>query len=662
MDINYYKKYEPIFRSWKIVKELGEGSYGKVFEIEREDFGNTYKAALKAVTIPRTRGEIKTAMSDGMDEESVTAYFEGVVEKMVNEFALMSKIKGNSNIVSYEDHTVMKHDTDIGWDILIRMELLTPLVDHAFAEPLSRNDVVKLGIDICKALEACRVNNIIHRDIKPENIFISSLGDYKLGDFGIAKTVEKTTGGLTKTGTFSYMAPEVYLGNEYGPSVDIYSLGVVLYRYMNNLRAPFLPPCPEPITSEDKDMAMAKRMRGETLPSPVNADSGLSEIILKACAFNPEDRYASPIEMRKALEQLHDVENGNICAYNVTLPKNKEVQNSASKGEEDNTMSVFSKEYRETESGENPKPEAGDDTGKNIEDDASKAEEPEADEIDKTISALKTIPKNEPDNGNKKKKKSLSKNKKNILIGIVAAVALLIIVLAVAKKDRTVDNPSDISGDVLKPKTENTDNYKDESKTEDDTESKDIDKPELTPTGEVSIAGKTKLLLVDDSTELIIRQGDIIFYNSSNNLEWESSNESIATVENGIVTGHKVGKVTITGSVNGERNTYELQVVELDKSSKATIEADYNNLKLGSFDSDTVNMTLDGDIPKEYGATAYPSTVSIEAKWGEVKNESLELKITTVTYSECEGYVTVLVYPQDDPTHIVAVQKIKVKV
>ena len=252
MDITYYKKYEPVFGSWKIVREIGEGSFGKVFEIERRDFGYTYKAALKAITIPQSQSEVKSVLADGMDEQSATSYFRGFVEEMVAEFVLMSKLKGHSNIVSYEDHRVVEHTEGIGWDILIRMELLTPLLDHVSKNPLSRSDVIKLGIDICKALEVCRKNNIIHRDIKPENIFYSDIGDFKLGDFGIAKTVEKTTGGLSKKGTYTYMAPEVYKGEAYGASVDIYSLGIVLYRFMNNNRTPFLPSYPTPIKYADR--------------------------------------------------------------------------------------------------------------------------------------------------------------------------------------------------------------------------------------------------------------------------------------------------------------------------------------------------------------------------------------------------------------------------
>ena len=272
MDMSYYKKYEPIFGEWSIVREIGEGSFGKVFEIERRDFGYTYKAALKAITIPQSQSEVKSVLADGMDEQSATSYFRGFVEEMVAEFVLMSKLKGHSNIVSYEDHRVIEHTDEIGWDVFIRMELLTPLTKYAKEHGISRADVIRLGIDICSALELCRKNNIIHRDIKPENIFVSENGKFKLGDFGIAKTVEKTTGGLSKKGTYTYMAPEVYKGEAYGASVDIYSLGIVLYRFMNNNRAPFLPPYPTPIKYADRESAMNRRMDGETIPAPANAD------------------------------------------------------------------------------------------------------------------------------------------------------------------------------------------------------------------------------------------------------------------------------------------------------------------------------------------------------------------------------------------------------
>lgn len=304
MDTNYYKKYEPIFGSWYIDRLIGEGSFGKVFEIRREDFGVSYKAALKTITIPTNQSEMRSAMADGMDEASVREYFGSFVRDLVREFALMSKLKGNSNIVSYENHQVIEHKDGIGWDILIQMELLTPLNDYTRKHTITRKDVIKIGIDMCKALELCQKFNIIHRDVKPENMFISESGNFKLGDFGIARTVEKTSSGLSKKGTYSYMAPEVYKGEAYGSTVDIYSLGIVLYRLLNENRTPFLPAYPAPITHSDRENALAKRFSGAPLPLPVHGEGRLGEIVLKACAYDPSKRYSSPMQMRQELEAI----------------------------------------------------------------------------------------------------------------------------------------------------------------------------------------------------------------------------------------------------------------------------------------------------------------------------------------------------------------------
>lgn len=90
------------------------------------------------------------------------------------------------------------------------------------------------------ALEYCQCQNIIHRDIKPENIFVSRFGEFKLGDFGIAReTGSALRADYPKKGTFSYMAPEMYKGEEYDARVDIYSLGIVLYKLCNHNRLPF---------------------------------------------------------------------------------------------------------------------------------------------------------------------------------------------------------------------------------------------------------------------------------------------------------------------------------------------------------------------------------------------------------------------------------------
>lgn len=293
-----------VFSNWIIVDKIGEGSFGEVFKIQRKDDFTTDFSALKVITVPHKNSELRSLIESGKTQDQAKRYLYGIVEGIVNEIKIMSKLKATGNIVSYEDHEIIPHEDGMGWDILIRMELLHPLLPYACDHPFSRRDIIKLGIDMCKALELCQKYNIIHRDIKPENIFVSDNGDYKLGDFGIARTIEKSSSELTKTGTYSYMAPEVFLGKDYGFSVDIYSLGVVLYRLLNKNRTPFLPESPKEISPKDQEEAQVKRMRGDAIPLPFYFEGRLPEIVLKACASSPNDRYSSPVQMRQELEAI----------------------------------------------------------------------------------------------------------------------------------------------------------------------------------------------------------------------------------------------------------------------------------------------------------------------------------------------------------------------
>ena len=99
MDTDYYKQYEPFFGSWKIVRLIGEGTYGKVFEICRSEYGIEEKAALKIISIPASKSEYNSVLTDCMDERSATEYFRNYMQEMIREISLMSKLKGNSKSV-----------------------------------------------------------------------------------------------------------------------------------------------------------------------------------------------------------------------------------------------------------------------------------------------------------------------------------------------------------------------------------------------------------------------------------------------------------------------------------------------------------------------------------------------------------------------------------
>lgn len=292
------------WRGWKIVNKLGSGSFGSVYEIHRNlPDGTVEKAALKVLSVPQNGGEIDNLRLQGIDDETITASFQKDMEKIVQEYSVMLELNGHSNIVNCHEMQCVEQDNHLGYDIYIRMELLKPLKSMLGAE-YSEEETIKLGIDLCSALEVCQKKNVLHRDIKPENIMVSDFGNYKLGDFGVAKLSQGNSTATTYAGTPPYMAPEVSRHEHYGSTADLYSLGLVLYWMMNRKVLPFMPLPPAIPQYQERSKAIERRIAGEELPAPVNGSPELWNVVKKASAFLPEDRFQSPNEMKEALERV----------------------------------------------------------------------------------------------------------------------------------------------------------------------------------------------------------------------------------------------------------------------------------------------------------------------------------------------------------------------
>ena len=306
-NVQRYRKYEPFFDSWYFEdrpQEIGSGSFGSVFRIVRHD-SNVPPCALKIIPIPGKEAEITTLRFQGMSDEDIRRHYQQKMEEIKKEYELMSELKGCDNIVSCEDFKAFQRKDGLGYDIMIRMELLLPLTNYRLKanKDIDEGGIVKLGIDICKALEICQKDRIIHRDIKPENIFISKQGNFKLGDFGIARTMEQSNMQMTIAGTKNYMAPEVFKEQPYDKTADIYSLGIVLYQMLNDNRLPFL--TPDTMRSADaRETAFHRQLSGDTLEKPAHGSDELAEVILKACRYEKSERYQEPKDMRKSLEKF----------------------------------------------------------------------------------------------------------------------------------------------------------------------------------------------------------------------------------------------------------------------------------------------------------------------------------------------------------------------
>lgn len=297
------EKLKEVWPEWQIEeKPLGRGAYGVVYKAMRNDNNIQSFSAIKVISIPADESEVDTLRSEGMSISATRTYFENLVTDFTREIQLMESLKGLPNIVDVSDYKVIERTDEMGWDIYIRMELLIPLQKFICDREITEEKVIEIGRDICTALEDCGKLKIIHRDIKMGNILMNEFGTFKLGDFGIARKLESRSTNLSMKGTYEYMAPEILNHNtHYDARVDIYSLGIVLYTLLNNRRIPFCDPYKQILGHEEREIAVERRRRGEQLPPPCNASPEMADLILRATAFEPVNRFASATEMKNAL-------------------------------------------------------------------------------------------------------------------------------------------------------------------------------------------------------------------------------------------------------------------------------------------------------------------------------------------------------------------------
>ena len=287
---------QPLFKEWYLETIVGEGSSGTVYKITDHN-GN--HCALKIIPVT-TVGEIDTIHLQEQDGAEKRKYLEDMTNEILAEVRVMQTLEHHEGIVKYHAYDVIADADSFVYLILIKMDLLQPLhkVLRMRDTEFSEKEVITMGMDLLTSLSECGKHHIIHRDIKPSNVFVTEDNRYLLGDFGSARLLKKTMMASHK-GTLCYIAPEIASGQSYNATVDIYSLGIMLYQLLNNCKLPFLNTDSK---FSDIESAVEKRLSGATLPYPEQADKELGKIICKMCAFSPKDRYATPKECITAFE------------------------------------------------------------------------------------------------------------------------------------------------------------------------------------------------------------------------------------------------------------------------------------------------------------------------------------------------------------------------
>lgn len=289
---------------YTVSEKLGAGAFGTVYKVIKTNASGQYVRALKHITIPTEKQYNSVLNSMGGDVSKADSYFSQMLNNIVSEIKILNDLseKGVQHIVRYYENDILVSDAPKYYDIFILMEYLTPLEDYIQGRDFLVRDVIELATDVLNGLQACHNNGVIHRDIKDDNIFVSEEGEYKIGDFGVSKVLKDSSKAESLKGTPNFLAPEVYLGKEsYTKSVDLYSLGIVLYRLLNYSRNPFLPHFPEQYFSQDEDSAFEERMSGKTPSMPSLGGKYIGRVVVQSIAKSCE-RFQSADEFLSALE------------------------------------------------------------------------------------------------------------------------------------------------------------------------------------------------------------------------------------------------------------------------------------------------------------------------------------------------------------------------
>lgn len=246
------------------------------------------KYIVKIISIPASQVQLEALLLAGAYKNPAEAmdYFKELADGIVKEAEFLRKISKLEGFVSYDAWQVVPmEDNQLGYQVYLVSSYRRSLEKFMRRNPVTHLAAVNLGLDLCAAMAICRRAGRICVDLKPSNIFISEDKEYRIGDLGFASMRKLKYSGMPSKYISAYTAPELLDPMAtLNATADIYATGMILYQIYNNGQLPY------------EGQAAA-----EVYPTPDNADYEMAEIIMKAIAPDPADRWQDPIAMGQAL-------------------------------------------------------------------------------------------------------------------------------------------------------------------------------------------------------------------------------------------------------------------------------------------------------------------------------------------------------------------------
>jgi len=289
------------FPGWNVHRTICKTNSGTLYEMIRELPDKTEVAALTEISTVYSDKDIQALKENGYSDQAISDHYHAQLQELAKGYSLMLNMKDQRNILYCDDLKYVRHADNFGWTLFVKTERFLP-APQLLSGDYNEKTVLTVGMDICRALVQCQKHGIIHRDIRPQHILMSDDGSYKLSAFNNAAT-DNQPAPPPRLASFDYIAPELYQGLPCSAKTDLYSLGLVMYSMMNHHRLPFLPLTENAPSEEDFSSAFQSRISGTPIPPPAQGCEELKSIVAKACAHDPDDRYASPQEMYDALNR-----------------------------------------------------------------------------------------------------------------------------------------------------------------------------------------------------------------------------------------------------------------------------------------------------------------------------------------------------------------------
>jgi len=245
------------------------------------------KYIVKIISIPASQVQLDALLLSGayQDAESARSYFKELSESVVDEFQILKKLSQLEGFLPYEDCQVIPMDDGTGYDVYLLSPFNRTLEQYFRRNSMTHLGALNLGLDMCAALAVCRHSGYLYVDLKPGNIFLMDHA-YRIGDLGFIRLDSLKYASLPDKYRSQYTVPEVTDAfSSLNETIDIYAVGLILYQAYNDGVLPFKGDTPPT----------------EEFPAPAYADYEMAEIILKACAPDPKDRWQDPIQMGQAL-------------------------------------------------------------------------------------------------------------------------------------------------------------------------------------------------------------------------------------------------------------------------------------------------------------------------------------------------------------------------